>query len=131
MRAKPAAPVVYDTGALVAAERGVHRPWAHRDESLRLNIEPLVPVVVLAQAWRGGPQHNLSRFLKGCLVLPDVESMGRAAGAACAAAGTSDVVDALVVVTALHLHAVVVTADPDDLGHLAEALGTKLSMINV
>lgn len=53
---------------------------------------------------------------------------GRAAGRACAAAGTSDVADALVVVTATQLAAPVVTGDPDDLAHLAASLGAKLAL---
>jgi hypothetical protein len=34
-------------------------------------IRPIVPVVVLAQTWRGGPQHQISRVLQGCDILPD------------------------------------------------------------
>ena len=47
--------IVYDTGALLAAER--HNPdfLALHDELTRARIRPLVPVVALAQAWRGGP----------------------------------------------------------------------------
>ena len=58
--------IVYDTGALLAAER--HNPdfLALHDELTRARIRPLVPVVVLAQAWRGGPQHQISRVLKAC-----------------------------------------------------------------
>jgi hypothetical protein len=36
------------------------------DELTAARIRPLAPVVVLAQAWRGGPQHQISRVLKGC-----------------------------------------------------------------
>ncbi len=60
--------------------------------------------------------------------MPDDEIAGRAAGRACAAAGTSDVVDALVVVTATKLAAPVVTSDPDYLAHLAASLGTALAL---
>lgn len=123
--------MVYDTGALVAGERRDQLAWGHRDESLRQGVDIVVPVVVLAQAWRGGPQPNLSRFLKGCLILPDTEAMGREAGRACAKARTYDVVDALVVVTALALGAVVMTSDPDDLGRIAHTVGGQLSMIAV
>lgn len=125
------APVVYDTGALLAGERHDLLAWTRRDEGMRAGIAPVVPVVVLAQAWRGGPQPNLSRFLKGCRILPDAEVMGRAAGAACAAAGTTDVVDALVVVTALRLGAAVMTSDPEDLAQIADAMDRRLSMITV
>ncbi|MGH3982475.1 MAG: PIN domain-containing protein [Gammaproteobacteria bacterium] len=118
--------LLYDTGALVAAERRHPMIWRLHDRANAAGIVPVVPVVVLARAWRGGPQHNLSRLLRGCRILPDDEMAGRAAGRACAAAGTSDVVDALVVVTATQLAAPVVTSDPDDLAHLASSLGATL-----
>jgi hypothetical protein len=49
--------------------------------------------------------------------------MCRAAGALCARTGTSDIVDALVVITALNLAAAIVTSDPGDVTHLARAAG--------
>ena len=89
------AAIVYDTGALLAADRRNPDFLALHDEVTAARIRPLVPVVVLAQAWRGGPQHQISRVLKGCDIIPDDERTGRAAGIACAAAGTTDVVDAI------------------------------------
>lgn len=114
--------VVYDTGALLAAERRDARMWALHDETLARDIVPVVPVVVLAQAWRGGPQAALSRLLRGCRVELDTEAVGRAAGRACGRAGTADVVDAIVVVTALLHRAAVFTSDPGDLGRIADAV---------
>lgn len=123
--------IVYDTGALVAAERRNPDFLALHDELTAARVRPVVPVVVLAQAWRGGPQHQISRVLKGCDILPDDQRTGRAAGVACGASGTSDVVDAIVVTTAIQLQAAVVTSDPDDLNHLADALGVKLRLFAV
>ncbi len=120
--------VVYDTGALLAAERRDARLWALHDEALARDVVPLVPVVVLAQAWRGGPQALLSRLLRGCRVEPDTETLGRAAGRACAVAGTDDVVDAIVIVTALLHHAAVITSDPGDLGRIADALNAPVRL---
>jgi predicted nucleic acid-binding protein len=85
----------------------------------------------LAQAWRGGPQVLMSRLLKDCEIVPDTEQVGRWAGVACAQAGTSDVVDAIVVMTALATDSTVVTSDPGDLERLASALGRKLPMLVV
>jgi hypothetical protein len=93
--------IVYDTGALLAAERRNPDFLALHDELTKARIRPLVPVVVLAQAWRGGPQHQISRVLAACDIIPDDQRTGRAAGIACAAAGTADVVDAIVIVTAV------------------------------
>lgn len=120
--------ILYDTGALIAAERADQRLSAFHKAARLSGWTPVVPVVVLAQAWRGGPQPRLSRLLKGCDVLPDTEHIGRRAGRACAKAGTSDVVDAIVVVTALELRAPVVTSDPHDLGLLLDALDESIEM---
>ena len=123
--------IVYDTGALVAAERRCPDFLALHDELTAARIRPVVPVVVLAQAWRGGPQHQFSRVLKGCDILPDDQRTGRAAGVACGASGTSDVVDAIVVTTAIQHQAAVVTSDPGDLTHLTDSLGVKLRLFTV
>jgi hypothetical protein len=123
--------VVYDTGALLAAERRDFYFLALHDDLTRSHVEPIVPVVVLAQAWPGGPQHQISRTLKGCDILPDDQRIGKAAGVICASSGTSDVVDAIVVATAVHHQASVVTSDPGDLTHLAESIGVKLKLFAV
>lgn len=123
--------LVYDTGALLAAERRHREFWALHEQSLASGIRPIVPVVVLAQAWRGAPHANLSRLLRGCQVTPDTEELGKAAGAICGRAGTSDIIDGLVVVTALRLDALVVTSDPQDLQHLASSLPSTLALYTV
>jgi predicted nucleic acid-binding protein len=120
--------LVYDTGALLAAERRNPDFLALHDEVTGARIRPIVPVVVLARAWRGGPQHQISRVLKGCDILPDDAATGRAAGVACAASGTADVVDAIVIATAVRYQAAVVTSDPGDLTRLASAIGVKIRL---
>ena len=122
------ATIVYGTGALLAAERRNPDFLALHDELTATRIRPIVPVVVLAQAWRGGPQHQISRVLKACDIVPDDERIGRAAGMACAACGTADVVDAIVVATAVRYQAPVVTSDPGDLTHIADAIGVKIRL---
>jgi hypothetical protein len=98
----------------------------HR-ESLAAEIDPIVPDVVLAQVWRGSPgQASLSRVLPGCDVAATGERTARAAGVACGRAKTSDIVDAVVVVTAVRLGAPVVTDDPTDVRQLADAVGAPL-----
>ena len=85
-----------------------------------------MPVVVLARAWRGGPQHQISRVLQACDIRPDDAATGRAAGVACAASGTADVVDAIVIATAVRHQAAVVTSDPGDL--TANSIGVKIRL---
>jgi predicted nucleic acid-binding protein len=125
------AAIVYDTGALLAAERRNPDLLALHDEMATARIRPLVPVVVLAQAWRGGPQHQISRLLKGCDILPDDQRTGRAAGVACAVASTADVVDAIVIVTAIRHQASVVTSDPGDLAHIADSIGVMIRLFPI
>jgi len=120
------ATIIYDTGALLAAERRSPDFLALHDELTAARIRPIVPVVVLAQAWRGGPQHHISRVLKACDIIPDDERTGRAAGVACAASATTDVVDAIVVATAVRHQAPIVTSDRGDLSRIADALGVKI-----
>jgi predicted nucleic acid-binding protein len=120
--------LVYDAGALLAAERRDVAVALLHQRAVRTGVRPIVPAAVLAQAWRGGPRPGLSLLLKGCLILPVDEHLARAAGTACGRARTSDVVDALVVVTAARLDATILTSDPDDLHHLADAINTKLTI---
>jgi predicted nucleic acid-binding protein len=109
---------VLDTGALIGLERGDERMTALLAASLRGGVRFLVPAAVLAQAWRDGArQTRLARLLgmSEVEVLPLSAAHARAAGALCGLAGTSDVVDASVIIAAREHKAPVVTGDPDDL----------------
>ena len=120
--------LVLDAGALVALERRDRGMWGMY-EAARLEAHPpVVPAPVLGQVWRGGPrQALLSRALAGCDVLETTEDDARAAGVLLGACGSSDVVDALVVVTALGIPgAEIVTSDPHDLAALVAASGTPV-----
>ena len=121
--------IVYDSGALVAAERGDPGFMRLHTQRLAQGYLPRVPAGVLAQAWRGGPQPLLSRVLGGCRVEELDEQRARAAGTLCAVAGTADVVDASVVMLAERLGAAIVTTDLDDLSRLVEATGAQIPLI--
>lgn len=123
--------VTYDTGALVAAERNRRAVWAVHRRTLERGMRPTVPAGVLAQAWRGGPQAELSRLLKGCRIEDLDEVRGRAAGQACARAGTSDVIDATVVVGAVARHDLVVTSDRNDVAAVAAALEASIEIMAI
>ena len=123
--------VTYDTGALLAAERNDRILWALHRRALERGLSPTVPAGTLGQAWRGGPQAQLSRLLKGCHVEDLNEVRARAAGIACGRAGVADVIDATVVVGAIARHDLVVTSDPSDLQTLAGALGRRLTLHQV
>jgi hypothetical protein len=121
--------IVYDTGALIAADRGNRVALTQHDKYLAQGIAPRVPAGVLAQVWRGGPQPELSRVLDGCVIENLDEPRARATGALCAVAGTADIIDASVVMLAELLGAAIVTSDPDDLRRLVTAMGADIPLI--
>lgn len=121
----------YDTGVLVAAERNDRFVWSLHRRLLERGLRPTVPGAVLAQAWRGGPQPQVSRMLVGCVIDPLTEAQSRATGAALARAKTSDIVDAAVVVGAAARGDTVLTSDPDDIGHLVRALRVSVEVRGV
>jgi hypothetical protein len=127
---------LYDTGMLIALER--------QDLPARLlhaaltgqGHPPIVPLPVLAQAWRPGPWSPLTRAVPQCLVFGTHTSSAPACGVCQAGhieedakrAGhllakaripvgkRPDAVDALaVVIAARHPQAVIVTSDPGDI----------------
>jgi hypothetical protein len=121
--------VTYDTGALVAADRGERRQWARHRALLTRREVPTVPAPVLAQAWRGGSrQALLSRLLAGCDTEALDDACARAAGTLAARAATTDIVDACVVEGALRRRDLVISSDPSDLTAIATAIGRHLEI---
>ena len=118
--------VTLDAGALLGLERQSARITALLDLARRHGRPVHVPAAVVAQVWRGGPRSApVARLLNS----PDVtvidldDARARAVGLLLAGSGTSDVVDAAVVVCAReHGDASVVTSDPDDLRRLDPTL---------
>ena len=123
--------VTYDAGALLAADRGSQRMQALHQQALESGLVPVVPAGVLAQAWRGGPQPMLSRLLAGCRVEALDEPKARSAGAACALAKTSDVVDASVAVGAAVRGDVIITSDAGDIEHIASAVSLRIETVTI
>lgn len=73
--------IIYDAGALIAAERGLRRMWAIHSRVVARGTEPIVPAPVLTEVWRGGAkQHDLVRLLAGCTIEPLTEARAYAAG---------------------------------------------------
>jgi hypothetical protein len=119
-KARPQA-IVLDAGALIAFERADARMRALVREGLKAGTRLVIPAGVLGQVWRGAArQVPLSALVKGpTTVVPALDQiLAEAAGALCGRAGTSDVIDASVVLTARRERARVVTSDVDDLRHL-------------
>jgi hypothetical protein len=121
--------ITYDTGALIAADRGERRMWARHRALLAIREVPTVPAPVLAQSWRDGSrQALLSRLLAGCDVEALHDGQARSAGSLAARAATGDIVDACVVEGALRRHDLVVSSDQDDLQAIAAAVSRRLEV---
>jgi predicted nucleic acid-binding protein len=118
--------LTYDTGALVAAERDDRLLWSLHRAALGRGLIPVVPAGVLGEAWRGGPQHRLSRMLKGCAIEPLTEDQARAIGVLAARSGLDDTVDLAVVEGALRRRHAVVTSNRADISRVADAAGERL-----
>jgi predicted nucleic acid-binding protein len=123
--------VVYDAAVLVAADRNERRAWAEHKARLELAVVPLVPAPVIAQVSRSPRQAQLRRFLTGCTVVPLGETEAHEAGRLLGITKTSDVVDAVVVATALRQKATILTGDPDDIERLVRASGREVRVVAI
>jgi hypothetical protein len=122
-RARSSSPpnMTLDAGALIALERADGKMIALLREAAKRRFNFCVPAGVVAQAWRDGRcQAILARFLRTdevSIVALDGQ-LARACGELCAVSGTSDVVDASVVLVARQQCGSIVTADGGDLKRL-------------
>ncbi len=110
--------MILDAGVLISIDRrgntSLQELWV--DPGTNIEFHTTAPVV--AQVWRDGSrQARLARFLKSCQIHDFVD--GRRIGELLAASGTSDVVDAHLVLCAAELGCGVITSDLDDISHLA------------
>ena len=114
-----------DAGALIAFERS-DRAVVGLIVRARERDEPLsAPVGVIGQVWRDGRrQARLARLLgSGAVEVVGLDDFGaRAAGQLCGASGTSDVIDATVVLCAQARGRRIATSDPDDMHRLDPTL---------
>jgi predicted nucleic acid-binding protein len=123
--------VVYDAGALVAAERNDRRMWAEHRVRLELGLSVAVPAPVVAQVSRSPRQVQLRRLLAGCEVVDFGEADAHAVGRLLASSRTKDVVDATVVELAIRRGADIVTGDRRDLSKLTAAAGARLRILEI
>ena len=115
--------VVYDAGALIAADRGEFAFRRRHQRFLENRYEPVVPVPVFAQVYRDDPrQHGLHTLMSTCDLHRADAEIAKAAGRALRLTGTADAVDAIVAATAAKLGAPVITSDPGDIAALLAAL---------
>lgn len=120
--------LTYDTGALIAAERGDRLLWALHRAALLRGLRPTIPAGVFGEAWRGGPQPHLSRLLKGCRVEDLTEVRARRVGVLAALSRLSDTVDLAVAEGALRRDDAVVTSNREHIEQVAGAAGRSLTI---
>ena len=123
--------LTYDTGALIAADRDDRLMWALHRAAMVRGLPPTVPSGVLAEAWRGGPQHRLSRLLKGCNVDEMDERQARQVGWLIARCGLTDIVDVAVVEGAIRRSDAVVTSNRSHIEQVADAVRQRLAIHDV
>ncbi len=88
---------MYDTGALIAAQKQAERLWALHKRALQRGLVPRVPAGVLTEAWRG-QNYSLNELLAGCVTESLTPPAAKAAGELLAtASGRISAVDATVV----------------------------------
>ena len=112
--------VVYDAGALIAADRSNRQVWADHRARLELGVVPVATAPVVAQVSRSGRQAQLRRFLRGCEAVPFAADEAHEIGALAGRSRSSDVVDVHVVAVAHRLGFSVLTSD--DLSPIAAAV---------
>ncbi|MBP9112251.1 MAG: PIN domain-containing protein [Polyangiaceae bacterium] len=113
--------LVFDTGALIAFEKGDPKMRALVRAALENNVKVVVPTPVVAQALRDKKrQVALVSLLGGKTTetVPLTLPLAEAAGSLCGSSRTSDIVDATVVLVAKQFQALIVTSDEGDLRRL-------------
>lgn len=108
--------LTFDTGALIALERGSKRMRAVLFAAERERVDAIVPAAVLIEWWRNGPRQL--EVLTSVRVEPTTERLAKLAGEAIAAVPGATAVDALVMASAAQRGDVVYTSDFDDLDRL-------------
>lgn len=124
--------LVLDAGALVAVERGDRELVASIKRERRLGRVPMTHGGVVGQVWRGGSgrQAGLAMLLPHVEIVPLDADLGKQAGRLLSAAGSSEVIDAAVVLLAKD-DDLILTSDPDDLVALAVASGIHVEIAPV
>ncbi len=122
--------VVYDAGALIAADRSDRAFWADHRVRLERGVVPVVPAPVVAQVSRSPRQAQLRRLLRGCDVPDFDKAAAHRVGAVLARACSSDIADGAVVEASAE-DGVIVTSDRPDIARLLEAVGSAATIVDI
>lgn len=122
--------LILDAVALVAVDRDDRAMVARLRAAQQHGLELRTNAMVVAQVWRDrqGRQVNLARLLQAVDVRAVSQRDGRDAGILQATAGTSDAIDATVVLLASAGDRIL-TSDPADIGRLAAAADSRAVIV--
>jgi hypothetical protein len=122
--------LILDAGALVAVDRDDRATMARLRVAQQHGLELRTNAMVVAQAWRDPHDRevNLARLLQAADVRAVSQRDGREAGALLSVAGTSDPIDATVVLLAAPGDRIL-TSDPADIARLTAAAGNRAIVI--
>lgn len=123
--------IVYDAGALIAAERSERAVWADHRARLEVGLVPATTAPVVAQVSRSGRQVQLRRFLRGCEIVPFGEDEAHDVGALAGRSGSDDVVDVHLVAVAHRRRVGILTCDENDLRRIADGSRPRVPMFRV
>lgn len=123
--------VVYDAGALIAADRSDRAIWVEHRRLLERKLKPVTTAAVVAQVSRSGRQAQLRRFLEPCTIVPFSADEAHEVGALAGRSGVEDIVDVHVVAVAARRRAGVVTSDVDDLRPIVDALPRPIPLFPI
>jgi hypothetical protein len=123
--------LILDAGALVAVDRDDRAMLARLRASQQHGLELRTNAMVIAQVWRdrNGRQANLARLLQAVDVRAVSQRDGRRAGVLQATAGTSEAIDATVVLLASAGDRIL-TGDPADMARLAAAADNRAVVVS-
>jgi hypothetical protein len=122
--------LVLAAGAFVAVERDDRAMVARLRAAQQHGLDLRTNAMVVAQVWRDerGRQVRLARLLHAVDVRGVEDRDGRAAGVLLQRSGTSDPIDATVVLLADPGDRIL-TSDPDDLRRLADAAASRALIV--
>ncbi len=124
--------LVLDAGALIAVERRDRPTLARLRSAVDAGAGLRTHSMIVAEVWRSGAgrQAGLARLLSGVEIIALDESVGRAAGELCGAAGTDDPIDAALTLIAEPGDRIL-TSVPADIEHLVAAAGRRSRVVAV
>ena len=122
--------LILDAGALVAVDRSDRAMIARLRAAQQLGLDLRSNAMVIAQVWRDrhGRQAGLAQLLRAVDVRAVSPEDGRRAGVLLGMTGTSDPIDATVVLLASPGDRIL-TGDPQDLAALAEAAANRAVIV--